>query len=64
MAIFYVINQKMKIYRKKIEKVQHRVYLAITGAIQGTSKAKLYDKLSLHSLIKRRWYNKLIFFTK
>ena len=34
-------------------------------AIQGTtSRTKLYDELGLHSLIKRRWCNKLIFFYK
>ena len=48
-------------FQKKLEKVQHRACLAITGAIQGTSRTKLYDELGLHSLIKRRWCNKLIF---
>ena len=36
----------------------------LTGAIQGTSRQKIYDKLGLHSLSKRRWRNKLIFFIK
>ena len=48
-------------FQKKLEKVQHIACLAITGAIQGTSRTKLYDELGLHSLIKRRWCNKLIF---
>ena len=48
-------------FQNKLEKVQHRACLAITGAIQGTSRTKLYDELGLHSLIKRRWCNKLIF---
>ena len=51
-------------FQNKLKKVQYRVCLAITGAIQGTSRTKLYDELGLHSLIKRRWYNKLIFFYK
>ena len=51
-------------FQNKLEKVQYRACLAITGAIQGTSKTKLYDELCLHSLIKRRWCNKLIFFYK
>ena len=51
-------------FQIKLEKVQYRACLAITGAIQGTSRIKLYDELSLHSLIKRRWCNKLIFFYK
>ena len=49
-------------FQNKLEKVQHRVCLAITGVIQGTSRTKLYDELGLHTLIKRRWCNKLIFF--
>ena len=47
-------------FQNKLEKVQYRACLAITGAIQGTSRIKLYDELGLHSLIKRRWCNKLI----
>ena len=46
----------------KVEKVQFKDCLATTGAIEGTSKEKLYDKLGLLSLSGRRWYNKLIFF--
>ena len=51
-------------FQNKLEKVQYRACLAITGAIQGTSRTKLYDELSLHLLIKRHWCNKLIFFYK
>ena len=51
-------------FQNKLEKVQYRACLAMTGAIQGTSRIKLYDELGLHSLIKRRWCNKLIFFYK
>ena len=44
----------MKISKgKKIEKVQYTACLAITGAIQGTSKKRLYNELGLHSLSKR-----------
>ena len=32
--------------------------------IQGTSWERLYDELGLHSLVKRRWCNKLVFFYK
>ena len=49
-----------KNFQNKLEKVQYRACLAITGAIQGTSSQKLYDELGLHSLSKRRWRNKLI----
>ena len=51
-------------FQNKLEKAQYRACLAITGAIQGTSRIKIYDELGLHSLIKRRWRNKLIFFYK
>ena len=38
--------------------------LAITGAIQGISKEKLYQELGLESLLLRRWYRKLGMFYK
>ena len=61
MVIFYDIPENEN-FQNKLEKVQYRACLAITGAIQGTSRQKLYDELGLHSLSKRRWRNKLIFF--
>ena len=52
-------------FQNKLEKVEYRACLAITGAIQGTSsRTKLYDELGLRSLIKRRWCNKSVFFTE
>ena len=39
-------------FQNKLEKVQYRACLAKIGAIQGTSRTKLYDELGLHSLIK------------
>ena len=51
-------------FQNKLEKVQYRASLAKTAAIQRTSRQKLYDRLGLHSLSKRRWCNKLIFFYK
>ena len=62
--ISYIINQKVKIFQNKVEKVQYKACLAITGAIQGTSRQKIYDELGLHTLIKRRWRSKLTFFYK
>ena len=44
---------------EKIESVQYRAALAITGAIQGTSRDKLYHELGLESLKSRRWYKRL-----
>ena len=32
--------------------------------MQGTSRERLYDELGLHSLVKRHWRNKLVFFYK
>ena len=51
-------------FQNKIEKVQYKACLAITGAIQGTSREKLYEELGLHSLVERRRSNKLILFYK
>ena len=49
-------------FQNKIEKVQYKGCLAITGAIQGTSREKLYEELGLYSLAERRGRNKLIVF--
>ena len=43
----------------KLESVQYKTALAITGAIQGTSRDKLYQELGLESLKSRRWYKRL-----
>ena len=51
-------------FHQKIESVQYNSALAITGAIRGTSKEKLYHELGLESLGKRRWYRKLCCFYK
>ena len=45
--------------QNKIESI-----LAITGAIRGTYKERLYEKLSLESLQHRRWYRKLCYLYK
>ena len=50
--------------QKKLEKVQYKACLAITGAIQETSRQKNYDESSLHTLIKRPWRSKLTFLYK
>ena len=44
--------------------LQYNAALAIIGAIRGTSKEKLYNKLGLESLQNRRWYRKLSFLYK
>ena len=52
------------LFHQKIESVQYNSALAITGAVRGTSKEKLYHELGLESLEKRRWYRKLCCFYK
>ena len=41
-------------FHQKIESVQYNSALAITGAIRGTSKEKLYDELGLETLGKKK----------
>ena len=43
-------------FHQNLEKIQYNSALAITGAIRGTSKEKLYQELGLESLKKRQWY--------
>ena len=51
-------------FHQKIESIQYNATLAITGAVRGTSREKLYQELGLESLRKRRWYRKLCYFFK
>ena len=44
---------------EKLESIQYKAALAITGAIQGTSRVKIYKELGLESLKARRWYRRL-----
>ena len=48
----------------KIESVQHNAALAITVAIRGTSKEKLYQELGLESLKDRRWLRRISYLYK
>ena len=48
----------------KIEKAQYDAALAVTGAIRGTSREKLYAELGIESLKFRRWFRKLACFYK
>ena len=43
-----------------IESVQYNAALAITGAIKGTSRERLYQELGFESLSDRRWYRRLV----
>ena len=46
----------------KIESVQYKAALSITGAIKGTSRDRLYQELGLESLSDRRLYRRLVYF--
>ena len=46
-------------FSEKLELIQYKAALVITGAIQGTSCDKIYQELGLESLKSRRWYNRL-----
>ena len=41
---------------EKLEPVQYKVVLAITGAIQGTSGEKIYQELGIELIRARKWY--------
>ena len=49
-------------FHQKLDSIQYNAALSISGAITGTSKEKLYNKLGLETLDKRRWYKKPCFF--
>ena len=51
-------------FHQKLEKMQYNACIAITGAIRGTLKEKIYQELGLESLESRRWFRKLCFFFK
>ena len=44
--------------------VQYNAALAITGAIRGSSKGKLYQELGFESLKDRRWLRRLCYLYK
>ena len=51
-------------FHQKLESIQYNAALALTGAIRGSSREKLYQELVLESLPLRRWYRKLCCFYK
>ena len=46
-------------FSKKIGSVQYNAALAITGAIKGSSREKLYQEIGLEYLYRRRWARRL-----
>ena len=51
-------------FHQRLESLQYNWSLAITGAIRGSSKEKLYNELGLESIQNKRWYRKLSFLYK
>ena len=51
-------------FKEKLEAVQYNTCLAITGAIRGTSRERVYRELGLETLNNHRWSRKLFFFHK
>ena len=51
-------------FKRKIEMVQYKAALVITGAIKGISRDRLDQELGLKSLADRRWSRRLFFFHK
>ena len=51
-------------FQSKLEPVQYNATLAITGAIRGFSREKLYQELGLELLKLQQWYRKLCLFFK
>ena len=44
---------------EKLESIQYKAVLAITGAVQGTSRENIFMELRLESLKPRRWLTSL-----
>ena len=60
MEISSLTNVKMNYFCEKLNSLQYKAALAITGAIRGTSRDKIYQELGFESLKSRRWYKRLI----
>ena len=57
-------NSSNATFSQMIESVQYNAALAITGAIHGSTRDKLYQELGFESLHDRRWFRKLCFYYK
>ena len=47
-------------FQQKMETIQYNVALAITCAIRGSSREKLYQELGLEALQQHRWFKKTL----
>ena len=53
-----------ELFKRELESVQYNAALAITGAITGTSRDKIFNELALEYLADRRWLRRLTFFSQ
>ena len=51
-------------FKSRIESIQYKASIAITGPFKGTSRKRLYRELGLESLSDRCWFRKLTFIYK
>ena len=51
-------------FHQNLGSILYNACLALSGAIRGSSREKLYHELGLESLQRRRWYRKLCLFYK
>ena len=51
-------------FSNQIQSVQYNAALAITGAIRGTSKEKLYQEIGFETMKESRWFQRLCSFYK
>ena len=51
-------------FHAEMKHIQYNACLAITGAIRGSSREKIYQELGLESFQLRRWYRRLCLFHK
>ena len=52
------------LFQQKMETIHYNAALAITGAIRGSFREKLYQELGLKTLQQLRWYRKIFCFYK
>ena len=45
---------------ERVERIQYQAALAITGAWQGSNRAKLYEELGWETLSDRRWCRRIL----
>ena len=51
-------------FHQKLEFLQYNACLAMTGAIRGSSRGKLYQELGFESLQQHRWFRNYVVSTR